>query len=175
MNLEKRTKGISKGNSRVIFMTVLLLILFQTLQAQEPPPRPITVTVTAQILSFGAFTLGAVGGTVAITAGGSRNATGDVILLGLGYPFSAALYQIVANPGTVISLLNGPDVSLTGSNGGSMILHIGASSPASPFVTNAIPPLSNPLTIGGTLTVGNLVSNPAGNYTGTFDVTFVQE
>jgi hypothetical protein len=175
MNLESNYKRSPKGNLLVVMFTVFLLCFVQTLQAQEPPPRPITVTVTAQNLSFGAFTLGAVGGTVVITAGGSRNATGDVILLGLGYSFSTALYQIVANPGTVVSLLNGPDVPLPGSNGGSMILHIGASSPVSPFVTNAIPPLSTPLNIGGTLTVGNIVANPAGSYTGTFNVTFVQQ
>jgi hypothetical protein len=143
--------------------------------AQEPPPRPIAVTVTAQTLSFGAFTHGAVGGSVTINPDGSRVSGGDVILLSLGYSFTAAKYEITANPGTLITLLNGPDVSLPGSGGGSMTLHIGSSSPASPFVTNAVPPAVTTLYVGGTLTVGNTVANPPGNYSGTFDITFVQE
>jgi hypothetical protein len=174
MNTESNYRSRPKGNLLVVMFTIFLICFAQTLKAQEPPPRPITVTVT-QNLSFGAFTHGAVGGTVIINADASRNATGDVILLNMGYLYSTALYQIVANPGTVVSILNGLDVPLAGSNGGSMILHIGASSPASPFVTNAIPPLTTPLNIGGTLTVGNSAANPPGNYNGTFDVTFVQQ
>lgn len=175
MNSGNNDNRIPKASLLTLMVTILLMCLFQTIQAQEPPPRPITVTVTAQNLKFGAFTHGAIGGTVTINADGSRNATGDVILLNLGYLFSTALYQVVANPGTIVTILNGPDVSLPGSNGGSMILHIGASSPASPFVTNVLPPISTPLEIGGTLTVGNSVANPAGSYSGTFDVTFVQQ
>jgi hypothetical protein len=31
------------------------------------------------------------------------------------------------------------------------------------------------MNIGGTLTVGNSASNPPGSYSGTFDITFIQE
>ena len=93
-------------------ITPLLVFLFcifsSGLSAQEDPPRPIQVTVTAQQLTFGAFTHGAVGGTVIVGPTGSRSSTGDVILLGLGYPFYPTLYEIVGNPGTVVSILNGP-------------------------------------------------------------------
>jgi hypothetical protein len=142
---------------------------------QEPPPRPITITVTAQGLSFGAFSQGAAGGTVTISSAGVRSATGDVILLGLGYTFSTALYELVGNPGTVVSILNGPDVALPRGGGGFMMLHIGASNPASPFVINTVPPAFTQLNIGGTLTVSNPAANPPGSYTGTFDITFIQE
>ena len=119
-----------------IFITVILLLaLSHELSAQEPPPRPIVVTVTSQGLSFGAFTHGAAGGTVTISSGGLRSSTGDVVQLGLGFSYSTALYEVIANPGTVISLLNGPDVLLPGSNGGSLSLHIGDSDLGSPFVT----------------------------------------
>ncbi len=142
--------------------------------AQEPPPRPVVVTVT-QNLVFGAFSQGAVGGTAAISPAGIRSKTGDVVLLGLGFPFSAAVYRIVGNRGTVISLLNGPDAVLPGSGGGSMILHIGNSNPVSPFVLITIPPAFTQLFIGGTLTVGSPAANPPGSYSGTFNITFIQE
>jgi hypothetical protein len=169
----------STGYFEKRFLPVLIIMLFpgalQEINGQEPPPRPVQVTVTAQTLSFGAFTHGVAGGTVAISSGGIRSATGDVILLNLGFSYSTALYQLVGNAGTVISILNGPDVSLPGSNGGSITLHIGASSPASPFVISTVPPAYTLLNIGGTLTVGNSGSNPPGSYSGTFNITFIQE
>jgi hypothetical protein len=169
----------STGYFEKRFLPVLIIMLFfaalQEINGQEPPPRPVQVTVTAQTLSFGAFTHGVAGGTVVISSGGIRSATGDVILLNLGFSYSTALYQLVGNAGTVISILNGPDVSLPGSNGGSITLHIGASSPASPFVISTVPPAYTLLNIGGTLTIGNSGSNPPGSYSGTFNITFIQE
>jgi len=167
--------GFSRKKSFVSSIPVFLLFfIFQEVIAQEPPPRPVSVTVT-QNLGFGAFTHGAVGGTVTISSVGARSSTGDVILLNLGYSFSTATYRLVANPGTVISLLNGADVPLPGSNGGSLTLHIGNSNPVSPFIITTIPPAFTLLNIGGTLTVGNPASNPPGNFSGTFFITFIQE
>jgi hypothetical protein len=169
----------STGYFEKRFLPILLILFFlagfQEINGQEPPPRPVQVTVTSQTLSFGAFTHGASGGTVVISAGGIRSATGDVILLNLGFSYSTALYQLVANAGTVISILNGSDVVLPGSNGGSITLHIGDSSPASPFVISTVPPSYTLLNIGGTLTIGNSGSNPPGNYSGLFSITFIQE
>jgi hypothetical protein len=159
----------------IVLPVILMFLISPEIKAQEPPPRPVTVTVTGQNLSFGAFYHGPVGGTVTINSGGSRSATGDVILLNLGYSYSTALYQLVANPGTVISLLNGPDVSLPGSPGGSMSLHIGDSDLGPTFVITSVPPAFTLLNIGGTITVSNPGSNPPGSYSGTFDITFVQE
>jgi hypothetical protein len=160
---------------RKILTGIILSGIHISLVAQEPPPRPITITVTSQVLSFGAFTQGAVGGTVTISAAGARSSTGDIILLNLGFSFSTALYQIVGQPGTLVSLLNGPDVSLPGSGGGSMLLHIGSSNPASPFVIITVPPAFTTLNVGGVLTVSNPAANPPGNYSGTFNITFIQE
>ena len=161
-----------KANTLLI---LLLLTLSSLVKAQEPPPRPVVINVTAQTLSFGAFTHGAVGGTVTISSGGLRSSTGDVILLSLGYPYSTTLYEVIANPGTIISILNGPDVVLPGSNGGSITLSIGASDPVSPFVTSTPPPLPTYLNIGGTISIGNTGANPPGDYSGTYDITFVQQ
>ena len=157
-------------------MAVVLFSISTQLSAQELPPRPITVTVNmSQNLAFGAFYHFSAGGTVTINSDGSRSSTGDVVLLNLGYTYSTGLYDLVGNPGTLVSILKGPDAVLPGSNGGSMTLQIGDTDPASPFIITTMPPIVTQLRIGGTLLVGNPLSNPPGNYTGTFDITFVQE
>lgn len=144
--------------------------------AQQPPPRPIAIFVNpAQGLRFGAFTLGNAGGTVAVSSNGSRTSTGDVVLLQLGYTFAPAIFEVDANPGTLIQIMNGPSAVLTGSNGGTLLLTIGSSSTGTPFIATATPPARTLVRIGGTLTVGNLLSNPAGQYSGMFNVTFIQE
>ena len=155
---------------------IFLLSAGFVVKAQELPPRPITVTVNmSQNLAFGAFAHGTIGGTVIVYADGSRSFTGDVVLLNLGFSVSTALFDVVANPGTVIQIMNGPDVSLSGSNGGSLLLHIGDSYPTSPFVTTETPPDVNQVNIGGTLTVGDAIANPPGSYSGQFLITFIQE
>ena len=158
-------------------LSVSLIILFvftQEAVAQEPPPRPVEVTVS-QNLGFGAFSHGVSGGTVIISNSGSRSATGTVIPLNLGFSFNAAVFRLVANRGTLITILNGPPAVLPGSNGGSMTMTLGVTDPASPFVIINNPPAFTIMNIGGTLTVGNAASNPPGNYSGTFDITFIQE
>ena len=142
----------------------------------EAPPRPIIVNINlSQNLSFGAFYHGNIGGSVIIYPTGSRSSTGDVILLTMGYTFSTGLIDIIGYPGTLVSILNGPPAILNGNNGGSMTLTIGGYFPPSPFVITTIPPSATQIRIGGTLTVGNPLSNPPGNYSGTFDIILVQE
>jgi len=160
----------------VVLWTFLFIFTTSIVRGQEMPPRPIDVTVNlSQNLNFGAFYHGNVGGSVIIYNDGSRSSTGDIVLLTMGYTFSTGLYDVVANPGTLVSILNGPNAILTGNNGGSMILQIGESDPGSPFIIITTPPASTQVRIGGTLYVGNPITNPPGNYGGTFDVTFVQE
>lgn len=169
---------ISAIPGRTLLLLSLLLLVHTAASAQQPPapPKPVAVYVNpAQGLSFGAFYQGNAGGSVIVYPDGSRSVTGDVLQATLGFTFSPALFEVDANPGTLISILNGPDVMLTGSNGGSMTLHIGSASPGSPFVTTAVPPARTVVSIGGTLTVGSPLANPAGSYSGTFSVTFIQE
>jgi hypothetical protein len=160
------------------YLAVLgLLILWcscSTVSGQEKPPRPISV-LTAQNLSFGAFFHGVTGGTVIIDYDGIRSTTGDIILANLGYTFFPMIVEVDAEPGYLVHIMNGPDVSLSGSNGGSMILHLGDASTGNMFICTAIPPGKTEVRIGGTLTVGNPGANPAGSYSGSFQVTFIQE
>ena len=173
----------------VLFAIVFILAAIPTIDGQElpprpsggsinpeAPPRPITVNIDlSQNLSFGAFYHGNAGGSVIIYPTGSRSATGDVILLGMGYSFSTGLLEVVGYPGTLVSILNGPPATLIGSNGGMMTLSLGDYFPSIPFIITTIPPDATQIRVGGTLTVGNPLSNPPGNYSGTFDIILVQE
>jgi hypothetical protein len=155
--------------------SIFLLLNFVSVSAQEMPPRPIIVTViTTQNLSFGNFAQGTLGGTVSVSSSGMRSWTGNIVLLN-GGSVSPALFDVVANPGTLITIVNGSDVLLNGSNGGTLTLHIGASSTGSPFTTTVARPTPTHVYIGGTITVGSSGANPPGDYSGTFQVTFVQQ
>lgn len=130
---------------------------------------------TYQNLKFGAFTQGASGGTVVIGTNGTRSVTGTVVALNLGITYFQAIFEVEAAPGSLISITNGADATLTGSNGGSITLQIGSSDPGSPFNTTVSPPSTTTVNIGGTITVGNAAAAPPGAYSGTFSVTFNQE
>ena len=129
----------------------------------------------AQPLAFGAFSPGASGGTITVTPAGTRSSSGSVVLLSLGYAYNPAMFYVRANPGTVLSVLATPPVTLTGSGGGTITLQTSGTLPASPFVTTLPWPQQTTLLMGGILTVGNIASNPPGTYTGTFTVTLVRE
>lgn len=155
---------------------VFLLLVQVSAHAQEPPPRPISIYVNpAQGLIFGAFFQGSTGGSVIIYPNGSRSVTGSIVQANLGFPFSPAIFEVDANPGTLITIMNGPNITLTGSNGGTLTMQIGSSSTGSPFVATATSPARTQVRIGGTLIVGNPLANPSGSYSGTFSVTFIQQ
>lgn len=175
--------------TRIIHIIGLLLFLPVAVNAQQPPPpprpivqsppvppRPISIFANPeQGLIFGTFFRGTTGGTVIIYPDGSRSVTGDIVQSNIGVPFSPAIFEVEANQGTIISILNGPDVQLTGSNGGSVTLQLGNSIPGSPFITAVQAPSRTMIKIGGTLVVGGSLISPSGSYSGNFYVTFVQQ
>jgi len=140
---------------------------------QMPAISQIQSVTAVQDLSFGAFATGASGGTITVSSSGDRTATGSVTLLNLGQPYSQALFDVVAPPGTIISITNGPDATLTGNNGSIIGMRLGLSDPASPITVD--PSGIIRISLGGTLTIGNTASSPPGNYTGTFYITFNNE
>ena len=148
----------------------------QSAHAQVQPPRPLAVYVNpAQPLSFGAFYQSGGGGSIVMSSSGFRSATGDVVLANLGYSVSPALFEVEGLPGTIVTLMNGPDVTLRGSNGGSMVLHLGDSNPTAPFLLTSNSPSRTVVTVGGTLTVGSAGANPPGIYNGSFSITFIEQ
>jgi len=159
-----------------LLVCLLMLTTFSTpLLGQEKPPRPISLRVKAlSVLQFGAFTQGNSGGTVILTAQNARSATGDVILLNMGYSYSPAIIQVQALKGTVVSIATGLTGILSGP-GGDMNLTVGETYPPSPFVVTTEITEWMDIQVGGTLYVGAPGDNPAGSYLGTFNVTFIQE
>jgi hypothetical protein len=158
----------------LLYGSIFLLLIYFSINAQEMPPRPISVTVnTSQNLSFGDFSQGSTGGTVTVSYNGVRTCTGEIILL--NGTVTPARFDVTANPGTLITIVNGSNATLNGDNGGTLTLQIGNASTGSPFITTQPRSSVNPVYIGGTLTVGNLSASPPGNYSGTFTVTFVQQ
>lgn len=152
-----------------------LLLSAASVKGQEKPPKPIIVTVNiARQLQFGSFIQAGDYGTVTVDHTGARTASGSVILpnISSSAPSSAALFIVEAHPGTLITILNGLPVELTGSNGGKMTLTLGNASVSSPFITRG---RFTDVFIGGSLEVKTLSANPAGSYSGTFQVTFIQE
>jgi len=139
-----------------------------------PPPREIRVFAT-QELSFGDFFTGSAGGSVIISPTGSRSAAGTVVLAGgLGQP---AIFIVELLPGRLVNIMISPQTAtLTRIAGGeTMTMSIGPTDKGTSFVTSAGHPFRTPVQIGGILHVGSIASNPAGEYTGTFNVTFIQE
>lgn len=152
---------------------VLLLGNFRGL-AQEMPPRPIGASLV-QNLNFGGFYQGLTGGTVTLYPTGIRYATGDIILVDMGYLYYPAIFELMGNPGSIVHFLAGPDAILSGSNGGTLTLVIGESLPDDPIIINVAPPGTMQVRVGGTLIVGNPLASPAGSYSGTFMIMFIQE
>jgi len=176
MIMESAHKSKPYGRLPSALAALVLLSLAVPLQAQEPPPRPVVITGNAsQPLAFGAFSPGAAGGTVTVSPDGTRTAGGSVILFSLGYVYTPAMFDLRANQGTVLSVLIPPPAILTGSGGGTLSLQVGGTLPASPFVTTLPWPQQTTLLVGGTLTIGNITTNPAGTYTGTYSITLIRE
>lgn len=156
-------------------LLVFMLVFSIQAKAQEKPPRPVTVEVrTDRPLQFGSFIQAGSFGTVTVDSNGTRSVTGSIIqpnISSSAFP-SPAMFTIYAEPGTLITIVKGADTFLTGSNGGKLKLTIGESSMISPFIVRD---QYTSVSIGGTLEVGSLEANPAGNYQGIFQVTFIQE
>jgi hypothetical protein len=164
---------LSRQNSLllVIFASALLLFSVIDLSAQEPPP--VVDATVSQILSFGAFTSSPGIGHVSISPGGVRT-TDNVVPLG-GFP-SNAVINVTTNRPALLSMLIGSNIKLIHISGKFMTLHIEDTDidPPSPFIVQH-PPGNVEVKFGGTLDVGDIGSNPAGDYSGTFDVTFIWE
>ncbi|MEP6713762.1 MAG: DUF4402 domain-containing protein [Ferruginibacter sp.] len=160
----------------VIGLNAFSLIVFsQNLtNPTEKNSEAINITIK-QNLQFGVFSQGAGGGTIIISPEGSRSVTGAILPLNFGLNYFQSVLEVEAPQGSIISIINGPDAVLTGSNGGTMTLQIGKSNPVSPFYLSLGPPAKTALNIGGTLIVGNTSVSPPGTYSGNFYISFILE
>lgn len=158
-------------------LLVFSLISFVSAKAQEKPPRPVTVKVsTAQHLNFGTIIpISEAGGSLEVYYDNSSIKSGDILQL-RAYECRSALFIVDSEPGVLINIVY-PDDSPQLSNGNNHLqLHLSTpyidNRPAFQFVTRST---TTYVFIGGTLTVGSMVANPAGSYNGEFQVTFIQQ
>jgi hypothetical protein len=152
----------------------------QTKTSAPPLPNVNGTIKFIQAINFGSFTLNpstSSGGTVTIDyATGSRASGGDVILI----PSDAGqrgIYYYYLCPGRQVTVTYDNTIPLAGNNGGSMSLVITTTLGAngSTFVSAKGCDEPTIIGVGGTLTVGNTTSNPAGSYSGTFQLTFAHQ
>jgi hypothetical protein len=171
----------------ILLVSALLLLLNSLVKGQDNAPplpqRTATATVT-QNLSFGDISVesSSTGGEVTVDYSGSRTSTGSLYLLNLGNPVEQAILEFHLCPGRSVKVLFNPLVHLTyGSSQMSLLidrLRIGTtliSTSGQSFFSNKGCNDTHYIEVGGTLTVGNLLSNPPGEYLGTFSITLAQE
>jgi hypothetical protein len=158
---------ILKTNNIFKVASVCLLLLFGSTATYAQ----ITIS-SIQDLSFGTLLTTGTGGTATISNQGVVTTTGNVIALSSPAP-TEAIFRISNSSSknkNVSSITKPSYVTLTRSGGGSMRLVFGTPSPNPSF---SVPRHSyTDMSIGGTLTIGTITANPAGDYSATFSITF---
>jgi hypothetical protein len=154
------------------FLFICFITLYISANAQEQPPKPVTVNITAvenlQQLTFGRIITTDAGGTVTIDPDPASSPHPSGVLC-LGSSSSPALFEVHAIPGTLILIeISSQDPYL---NGNHLTVTNLKSSTGSPFITKTDPSY---VYIGGTLMVGSMLANPAGTYVGSIEVKFTQ-
>lgn len=160
---------------RKLILLFTLLISFDAVISQNAVAASAISAHATQGLIFGTFFRGNRGGTVIINPNGTRSVTGDIVQSTIGAPFSPAIFELNAKKGSVITILNGPNINLTGNNGGTAALKIGSSIPSSPFIVTAKNKDHTTIMIGATLTVSGPLITSSGSYSGNFYITFIQQ
>jgi hypothetical protein len=132
-----------------------------------------------QGLSFGTFSAGSQGGTVAISPDGNRTVSGTIIPLA-GSTGSCAILEIEAPPNRLIHIEFPKSVQFKGSKKGKgiTISNFKSDKPNNSFITTVNnPPYRNIVRVGATLTVQNPAENISDDYVGEFHfmVNYIQQ
>ena len=132
--------------------------------AKSTVVAPIQIAKSAD-LAFGTFAAGATGGTVAITTGGARSKTGDVLLLATNAG-AAAQFDVSGQGGLTYSI-NLATTPLSNGSGGTMNFTAVSSLASGTLSAGATGTQS--FTVGGELAVG--AAQAPGEYTGAVTAT----
>jgi len=150
----------------------LLLVALSCLPKASAQER----VLAEQSAEFGAFVVAEGGGSVTVTHEGGRTFSGNIIPVDRLGQWSPLIFGIEAPLGALVHIQNGPDVKITGSNGGEMTVSLGESSHGKSFVSTVSPPGRTYVSISTTLSAGIGGKAYPGNYTGSlFIITFVEE
>ena len=167
----------SNTDKNLLKLTFLMLFLFGIFPvvAQENPPVPIKVEVrNAQGLNFGSFVVGPSGGTISIEPSGEKVPSTDIFPLDFGTQEHYAIFDVYANPGTIVQIQQPPNLQLSGPSGSNVILSINPSTQTSTGSSFIVTQNPQPVFVGGTLTLTPGAA-PPGQYNGTFTLTFIHQ
>jgi len=131
----------------------------------------ITATETSQ-LNFGRFAPLEQGGQVHITAQGRRYASGNLALS--GGTFNPASFRVTGEDGASFSirLPSAPSVLRNLANDKTMMVSEWESEPPAGDGAGILLGGALAVSVGATLTVGNMNDNPVGIYAGTYSIVF---
>jgi hypothetical protein len=133
---------------------------------------PVTATET-ELLNFGRIVPEASGGTVRISPQGERTSTGSITMMDDAY--SAGRFTIAGMPNSLVSIVLPQTPQI-------LVLSSGVSEVTVDEFTSDVPVGGQvvrqndgkaEISIGATLYIANGLSNPAGYYTGTYEVVFM--
>lgn len=175
MTLKTVNSKIPHNKLGIIIIALLFCVCYSYGQPSLPT-RSIEVTAI-QPLQFGKFLLtGGAGGSVVVVWDGSTSATGSISLLGTEPYAQPAIFEVNLLQGRNVHISFSDVTTLTGSDGGSLTLHIG---PTEKGINGAFFPTSNNRNFRTSLRVGGTLDVPGsaipGTYTGNFFITFNQE
>ena len=175
---------------QIAVLAILFCLCISGLRAQDAPTLPQrsgTVSAT-QTLHFGDLTTGSSGGTVTMDYSGTRSCTGDITLLSMGSTYQEAIFEFKLCPGRTVAInYSSGNITMEGGNGGTITLKLGEEvyihteagateiENGGTFTSNSGCDDIHLIHLGGTITVGSTSDNPPGLYTGTFELTFVQQ
>lgn len=153
--------------------------MFGQFSAPSLPQRTGTIMAT-QALHFGDITIvsGSSGGTVTVSHSGMRSSTGNVILLNLGSVARQAIFEYKLCPGRMVNITYPAFITLTGQNGGTITLQPGPTNfgpSGASFISNKGCDDIHYIHMGGTIDVRGISANPGGLYTGSINITFIQQ
>ncbi len=165
---------------RFLLSSLILLVMSVGLQAQSgvlgKMEVEIAVPVTAvetELLNFGRIVPEPSGGSVRITPEGERTATGGITLMNDAY--SAGRFVVAGMPNSLVSIML-PQTPQR------LLLSSGVSEISVEEFTSDVPVGGQvvrqsdgkaEISIGATLLIANGLTNPAGYYTGTYEVVFM--
>ena len=162
-----------KNNSDLRLTAILFLFLMFLSGISSLSGQPIDLNVTCtQHLSFGQFYPSSSGGSIVITNSGVFSSSG---VIHLGGQVSPAIFIASTNTNNqdIVIQINNNVIELTNQSGpGRMTLNLTTPNPNS-YKTNRN--RTQQITVGGTLQVSNISSNPPGDYRGSFDVVFIRQ
>ncbi len=160
-------------NRLPLFCGLLFLAFFEP-TGMKAQLRQLRVDVV-QDLSFGSFYVGASGGTITITPEGTRTTTGTIVPLSTSTE-APAIFEVrsITLIARWVHIVLPASAYLTRSGGSErIVVNNFKSDKPSGFWSSLF--LTQTVKVGATLTVQGLSTNPPGNYTGTFSVTFAYE